>query len=336
MMSGSKIHITNSPAIPGLRFRRFRGEIDFQEMAAVINASADIDRLERADTVEDLANNYAHLTNCDPYQDMVFAEVAGEMIGYSRGMWWDEPETGRMYGNIGFITPAWRRMGIGQAMLIWMEGRLREIAKTHPPAQPKFFQVWASQFQKGTTILLERAGYRPVRYFDEMIRTSLEKVPNIPVPEGLDVRLALPEHFPKVWEALDETSQDHWGYSRFTEEQFQSWKSSRFFQPHLWQIAWDIETDQIAGHVLTFIDHAQNDKFARKRGYTESIGVRRPWRRRGLATALIMRSLLAQRAAGMTESALNVDSENLSGASRIYQRCGFAVIRRNTIYRKPL
>jgi GNAT superfamily N-acetyltransferase len=306
-------------------------------MAAVIGASAEADRIERADTAEDLAIRYAHLTNCDPYQDMLFAEVAGEVIGFTRGWWWDEPATGRVYCHIGFLAPAWRRQGIGRTMLDWIVERLCAVASVHAPDQPCFLESWVSQFQEGAAVLLERAGYEPVRYFYEMVRPSLEQIPDAPLPEGLELRPTPPEHYRAVWEVLDEISQDHWGYSKLTEEQYQGWQADkRFFQPHLWQIAWDRATDQVAGHVLTFINAAENEKFNRKRGYTESIGVRRPYRRRGLATALIMSSLQAQKRAGMVESALAVDSENLSGATRLYERCGFEVVKRNTIYQKPL
>ena len=64
--------------------------------------------------------------------------------------------------------------------------------------------------------------------------------------------------------------------------------------------------------------------------------MRRPWRKRGLARALIALSLQAQKTERMTESALGVDSENLSGATRVYEDCGFRVVKRDTFYRKSL
>jgi len=64
--------------------------------------------------------------------------------------------------------------------------------------------------------------------------------------------------------------------------------------------------------------------------------VSEPFRRRGLARALIAQSLRIQKQAGMTESALSVDSENLSGATKVYEDCGFRVVKRMTVYRKPL
>ena len=52
--------------------------------------------------------------------------------------------------------------------------------------------------------------------------------------------------------------------------------------------------------------------------------------------ALIARSLRLLADEGMAESALAVDGENLTGANRVYEDCGFQVVKRNTIYRKPL
>lgn len=336
-MPSDRIVLVNAPEIPELNFRHFRGKNDYAPMAEVLTASEAADQVERKVTAEDLANAYEkYLTNCDPYKDMIFAEVAGEMVGYSRGWWQDDPPTRRVYKHNAFLVPAWRRKGIGLAMLGWMENRLKEIAATHPPDLEKYFQVDVSQFQEGTAIMLARAGYQPIRYFYEMMRPNLDDIPDLPLPEGLEIRSVTPDHYQAIWKCVDETSQDEWGYTQPTEEAYQEWLANAHFQPHLWQIAWDTATNQVVGTVLTFIDEEENKQFKRKRGYTEGIGVHRAWRRRGLARALIARSLQAQNAAGMSESALAADSESTSGVTRLYEGCGFQVINRNAIYRKPL
>lgn len=332
------IQLDNAPAVPGLIFRRFRGVSDYPQMAAAIAASAEADQVERVTTAEDLANNYAHVQNCDPHTDMIFAEVDGRVIGYSRGWWSEEGTEGPLlYGFVGFLVPEWRRKGIGAAMLAWMEARLRAIAAGHDTQRARFFQAFASQTEVGLAAMLEHAGYRPIRHSFDMLRPNLEDIPDFPLPEGLEVRPVRPEHYRAIWDASNEAFRDHWGFSEPTEEDYQSWLEDRtIFQPELWQVAWDVETNQVAGQVRTFIDHAVNEKFHRKRGSTEFISVRRPWRRRGLARALIAISLRLQKELGMTESELGVDSENLSGATRVYESCGFRVLRTNTIYRKPL
>jgi len=328
------IKVKNAPSIHGLSFRHFRGESDYPGIAAVLNASEAADQIERNATAEAIANAYQHLANCDPYKDMIIAEVEGEMIGYVRGGWQDK-NTGRGYEHSGFLVPQWRRKGIGGAMLAWMENRLFEIASTHPKEEAKFFQVAVAQSQEGTAILLERAGYRAVRYFYEMVRRTLVDIPASPLPDGLELRPALPEHYPAIWKSIDDTSREEWGYQRPAEGDYEEWQTTPRFQPHLWQIAWDTATDQVAGHVLTFIDEEENEQFNRKRGYTEGIGVDPRWRRRGLARAMISRSLHAQKNAGMTESALVADSDSASGATRLYESCGFQIVKRTAVYRKP-
>ena len=84
-------------------------------------------------------------------------------------------------------------------------------------------------------------------------------------------------------------------------------------------------------------DHAdENSRHNRLRGYTEDVCVRRPWRRRGLARALLARSLQVLRERGMTEAALGVDTENPSGALRLYESLGYRPVQRWTVYRKPM
>ena len=92
----------------------------------------------------------------------------------------------------------------------------------------------------------------------------------------------------------------------------------------------------MAGTVLTYIHHQENQQFNRLRGYTEGIGVIRRWRRRGVARALISRSLKAQKAAGMADSALVADTDSSSNVVTLYKSCGFEVVKKDTLYRKML
>lgn len=337
-MDDDFITLLDAPAIPNLRFRHYRGEDDLPKMLKALESSYDTDNVEQATTLDDMKNSYAHLSNCDPYKDLIIAEADGDVIGYSRGEWQVDVNSGDyLYYFGGFLTPLWRRKGIGTVMLDWIESRLREVASSHPNDSNHFFRVFLSESQTSRAALLVKAGYHPVRYFHEMVRPTLDDIPTFALPDGLELRPIRPEHYRLIWDAAEEAFTDHWGFSKGTEEDYQWWLSDKtFFQPHLWQVAWDIEKDQVAGQVRTFINHAENEKFKRKRGYTEFISVRRPWRKRGLARAMIARSLQALKEQGMTESGLGVDSENLSDATRIYEDCGFKVVKRNLVYQKSL
>ena len=327
------IEIKNAPSIPDLHFRHFQGDRDYAQIAAVLIASESADKVERNVSADDIANAYQHLNNCDPFKDIIVAEISERIVGYARGWWESDLNSGRIYHHNGFLVPEWRRKGIGRALLLWMESHLSELANSHH-VNTRYFQVNVTQFQEGTSIMLQRTGYQPIRYFYEMICPSLNEIVEFPLPDGLEIRPVSPEHYPALWKSIDETSKDEWGYAEPMENDYQEWLTSSHFQPHLWQVAWGIVNNQIVGHVLTFIDDDENKQLNRKRGYTEGIGVDHNWRRRGVARALISRSLQVQKAAGMTESALVADSDSTSNVIRLYESCGFQIVKRDTIYRK--
>ncbi|MEW5828149.1 MAG: GNAT family N-acetyltransferase [Chloroflexota bacterium] len=329
-----RVYVKNAPDIPGLAFRGFRGQEDYPGMAAVIDGSKVEDEVERSTTVEDIANTYEHLTNCDPYQDMLFAEVEGEMISYQRVLWEQELSGTRIYFVLNFMLPAWRRKGLGAAMLRWGEERLRRIAADHPQDGPRFFAAWTADTARGTVALLEKEGYLPVRYGYEMTRDLSEPFPEAPLPAGLEIRPVEEAHLRPIWEAMSEAFRDHWGYVPPTEENYREWLGEPDFNPSIFKIAWD--GDQVAGMVQNYVLADENEEYRRKRGYTEGICVRRPWRKRGLAHALIVESMKMFKEMGMTETALGVDAENTSGALRLYESLGYRQVKKSVTYRKPM
>ena len=336
-----KLYFPGLPNLPELVLRGFLGESDFPKMLAVISGSKLADGAERSDKLENIVNTYAHLHNSDPYNDMLFAEVDGQVVGYCR-VWWEIDLYSQQWTGfqIAFLLPEWRGKGIGSTFLNFIEQRLEQIAaelkaRGEVPAEmPCATDVFVNETACDTIALLERRGYQAVRYAFEMVRPDLENIPDYPLPPGLEVHSYQPEHLRQIWEASNEAFQDHWGYIPEPWEEYERMQQDADFDPSLWRVAWD--GDQIAGMVLSFIDKAQNAEYGRKRGYTENICVRRPWRHRGVAHALIALAQKAVKERGMTEAALGVDAQNLSGALRLYQHMGYQVVKRSTIYRKML
>lgn len=334
------------PEVPGLRFRHFQGETDYAHMLEIITDSKDEDGIERVDTLEDIARAYAHLSNCDPHTDMVFAEVNDAVVGYARATWWKEESPERwVYAHFGFLKPAWRHKGIGRAMLQILQQRLLEIAAEHlekgerSAAKPAVFRSWASDTEIGTQALLESEGFQPIRWFYTMVRPNLDNIPNLPLPEGIEVRPVNWEaHKRLIFEAEVEAFRDHWGYSEPTEENYQEWlatvRENPNIDPSLWRVAWSGE--DVVGMVRSFILPDENKEYNRLRGWTEHISVRRPWRQQGIARALIALSLKAIRDKGMTEAALGVDTQNTSGALRLYEFMGFRPVKKHTDFEKPM
>jgi mycothiol synthase len=329
-----KITLPNTPSIPGLTFRRFRGEIDYQDMATLVNACKIADGVERSINVNDVARNYRHLENCDIQTDMLIAEVNGQMIAYGR-IWWDDLLEGiRLYHPFGFLHPDWRHKGIGSAMWDAGENRVGMIAAGHPKEMPKFLQVEPLESEKDLVALLESRGYQPARYETHMVRDLSEPFPEAPMPPGLEVRPVKPEQYRHIFEASNEAFRDHWGSRDESEEEYKSQLESPEFHPELWKAAW--EGDQMASVIHNFVDEKENAEYQRKRGYTEGICTRHPWRKLGLARSLLVQSMQMFKEMGMTETALSADSQNLSGAVRLYDSLGYCKVKLQINYRKPM
>jgi len=330
----ARIIVPDIPAVPGLSFRRFAGPADYAAMVELLRACNRADQLDSVVDIDSVERTYTHLTNCNPDRDMIFAEVAGSVIAYGRG-WWDDEWSGtRTYGLFVNLHPDWRGRGIGRAMLRWIEARLRTVAGGHPAGLPKTFQSGGDQGQAHWIHILEDEGYSPVRWGHQMVRSLAEPIATCPLPDGLEVRPVCEPEILVIWRAAEEAFRDHWGHGEWKDEYLAEWRESPTFQPHLWQVAWD--GDEVAGMVLNRFDEAENAEYSRKRGYTETICVRRPWRGRGLARALITRSLHLWKDMGMTEAAHGVDTQNATGALQLYESLGYKATKTYTTYRKAL
>ncbi len=328
------------PGIPAFSVRNFQDEADYARIHHILEACLVADDLDEPVTLEDVRNTYTHLHHCDPHQDVFFADIAGETVGYSR-VWWELEGSGLWLGfHVGGVLPEWRRKGIGHTLFQQDEQRLCAIARElkHTAQIPQDTECYSDAFnsegQVARARLLERLGYQSIRCAFNMLRPSLEIIPDLPLPAGVEVRPVQVEQMRQIWEASNEAFKDHWGYIPDPWEEYQRIMNDPDFDPSLWRVAW--QDDQVAGMVLSYIDRDENSTFGVKRGHTENICVRRPWRKQGLAKALIAMGLSALKERGMTEAALGVDAENISGALHLYQQMGFQVVKTNTIYRKRL
>jgi ribosomal protein S18 acetylase RimI-like enzyme len=167
-----------------------------------------------------------------------------------------------------------------------------------------------------------------------MIHPIDAPLPEASMPKGLEVRPFEAAHNQPIWEALDEAFKDHWGHVESTEEDYQRFLSSPNRQPELWQVAWD--GDEVAGMILNAFFEEEDKAYNRKRGWTDPICTRRPWRRRGLARALLVESIAMFKEMGFDDTALGVDTENPSGALKLYESVGYKTDKTWISYRKPM
>lgn len=322
--------------LKGVAARSFRGEADYPNIVAINNAAWAADDDQSVDTVEQATSFFRNLERFDPARDMIVVEGDGAPVAYIHTWWWDNDEGERLFALSGQVHPHWRRKGIGSALLRWQEARIAEIAAEQGPHAKRFIQGGAEDRVIGRVKLFEHAGYVPVRFGNMMVRDLSGSIPDLPLPAGLELRPVRNEDLRTVWEAANEAFRDHWGHRESTDVDWQRFLEWPDKQPENWQIAWDIDRNEIAGGVHANVFPKENEKFNMLRGWTDPVYVRRPWRKRGLAKALLVRAMRKLVDLGMNEAALGVDTENPNGALGLYESLGFRPVKRWITYRKSV
>lgn len=321
------------PAVPGLRFRHWRGLEDLPGMAAANQAARDDAGYLDPISIEAMTSAYSHLTNSDLDRDLVIVEREGRTIGYVRVQWRDLTSGERQFFSFCVLHPAERGQGIGQAMLSWSEERLAEIAAVVPDDRPGQLFGYTFSTDVAGNALLAKNGWRQVARGYEMIRPTIDDVPETPLPEGVIVRRVDETERRKIWEAAREAFLDHRDEEEWTEDDW-----ARFPEElpdvTLWVVAFD--GDEVAAGIFNALDQAENAQPARSRGVLASVWTRAGWRRRGVAKALIARSLVLLRERGMTSAYLEVDGANPNQAMDLYSSQGFEIATSTIDWRKPL
>lgn len=327
----------------GVTLRPFRDDADYSRMLSILSECARVDGDDWTPSLDEIKAWCAPTARFDPAKQLVFALKADaadgdEPLGVSRVSSYTTRNGACVYPQTSFLLPEWRQPGVWPALVREGDRRIRAMAAGHPSLSERYFQGWATEAQTEWIAALKAEGYEAVRHFRNMVR-QLGVVPELELgrlPDGLDVRPAKADHMRAIWDAEAEVNQELFEYvaEQWTEEKYPGWLADTSHTPRLWQVAWD--GDQVAGMVLPRVDEAANGGRSRKRGYTEHVFVRRPWRGRGLAKALIVRSLRLLKEQGMDEAELGVDSENDSGAFGFYSRLGYVTERTDIWLRKPL
>ena len=318
----------------GLRLRPYAGEADLVDIARIENAEAAADGLQRRISLDELAAFFSHASDSfDPARDVTIAELDGRVVGVGQREIVDTTDARREYRLDGIVDPPWRGRGVGRALLTENERVARDLAVSQGAPAP-VLGSWSWETQPRDRALLEAAGFQPARWFFDMVRPTLDDVADAALPEGLEIRPIDRSLARAVWHADIEAFADHWGGFDHSEANLQRWLNAPTTDLSLWVIAFD--GGEVAGGVINSIDDDQNAALAVRRGWLNSVFTRRAWRRRGLATALVARSLARLRERGMTSAALGVDADNPSGALGLYERLGFAVDQRAIAWRREL
>lgn len=239
------------------------------------------------------------------------------------------------------LHPAYRSHDLEETLMDWLEARgqakLAEVAAASGFRGPRVLRTGADSQAAAALAVFERRGFKPVRYFNRMRRDLAEPIPNpLPrLPDGLTMLPYRPELDAALREAFNESFSDHWQFEPITPTDWQQFFIQRsIFRPDLTRIV--LDGDQIAAFSLNRVDPDENQRQGYSTGWIGTLGTRRPWRKRGLASSLLVDSMRAFQAEGLQYATLAVDAENPTGALGLYERLGFVTFRQSVAYAKDL
>jgi GNAT superfamily N-acetyltransferase len=207
-----------------------------------------------------------------------------------------------------------------EAILDWAEERAR--ARGH--------RLISGSWSSNEEILgeLERRGYALVRHSVRMAIDLADPTEDPVWPAGIEVRTFRDGDGRAFYEAQQESFADSW---EPVEETFENWShwllDTPSFDPGLWFLA--LDGDEPAGFAICHPRSGDPETAS-----VRLLGVRRPWRRRGLGRALLLHAFEEFRRRGFRRAGLGVDAESLTGAHKLYESVGMSVEARFDVYER--
>jgi mycothiol synthase len=297
---------------------------DAQAVATIIRACEEAYWGKGEVTADDVRDDWAHSPNFRLDTDAWLVLKDGQPVGCAD---LSSRQPIRL-GGFCRVHPTFRGQGIEEHLLRLVEARARELA----PAAPDGLRVvldseTAAQDHEGRAIY-EAHGFQAIRHFWRMVRDLSEEPAPPTWPEGITVRpIVVGQDDFLVYSTNRDAFQDHWGHYPAP---FETWRDARmsgmYFDPSLWFLAMDGE--EAAGVLLC----VQTPEVC----WVANLGVRRPWRRRGLGEALIRHAFGEFYRRGRKEVVLGVDAASPTGAVALYERAGMTVSQEHVVYEKEL
>jgi mycothiol synthase len=300
-------------------------------MAEVINARISAEGDGEHVTEASIAEQYDHLQRSDPLADIVVAEDAtGGVVGYARTAWSDVRDGHREFWVVNEALD--HVSGAHQLIFDWVIARATALAAEHdhPRKRLRAFAAVGGRRHE----LLTAAGFQPIGFSANMVRSNLDDVEERPLPYGVVVRPVEAEDLRAIWEADVEAFREHPSFVEPEEEDWSRFLAEAAAGTDLWKVAWD--GDAVVGQVRTRVQEGEAARIGRRRAWTEEISTRKDWRGRGVASALITASLRQLADLGFDEAALTADIDSDTGSFRLYESLGYKEVLRSAMLTRAL
>jgi len=332
------VKLSHEVVTPPYTFRPIQPD-DAPGLYRLLQAIAEVEPNAYAPTLADVQSDLA-----DPWMDLETDSrlaLTGDSAVAARASFFANPQpVGEVRAVMDFdVHPAHNSDELEEALLDWLEARgterVREIAAGDPGRQPLILRLLAWDTQRDLITRCERRGFRPVRYSYRMRRDLRQPIPDRPLLPGLIIRAYEPGLDERMRQARNESVSDSWSHEHVSHADWQQFFVQRSsFRPDLSFAV--LDGDEVAAFSMNRFDPAEAERTGHRAGWIGSLGTRRAWRGRGLASALLVHSMRAFLAAGLEYAGLGVDSQNPTGALRLYEHLGFEPYARGITLHKVI
>lgn len=231
------------------------------------------------------------------------------------------------------VRPDLVESGVGEPLLAWAEQRGQTTVGLAEPGLRVSLHASAAGVNEPMQRVFEGAGWTQERIFWTMEIELGDEPPAIPeLPSGVEIRTAVAgQDEPAIHAAEVGAFADHFGYIPRSYEEWLRFATKVFpYDPGLWFLA--VEGDRVAGMALCLIEAPGRPDV----GWVATLGVRPAWRGKGVGLTLLKHAFAELHRRGLRKIGLGVDSQSLTGATRLYERAGMHVARESRSYERVL
>jgi len=304
---------------------------DVDDIVALYGAMSSVDHPEWSEPREEVLDDLS-LTFVDLALDTLVGEDAEHIVAFGQALPPFEPETAVRSVLLGGVHPEFRGRGIGRSLLAWLEGRARQQLAASGLALPGWVLGYTQDRNPGGARLFDRAGFVTARYFAQLERPLALAIPELELPAPLRLANASLELSATTRVAKNTAFRDHWGSQPTPAEAWDKFMAASTRRLDLSFLA--LDGDEVVGLVILDVNEDDWELQGYSSSYISLVAVVAPWRRQGVAPALLAASLRASRDAGLERIALDVDSENPTGALRLYTGMGFETLHTSRAHLK--
>jgi mycothiol synthase len=305
---------------------------DAQGWADLLAAAREFDNDWEYFTVDDLLDDFD-----DPSRDFEHDSVAvfdGElMVAYGALKVRTEAEPVHDMRYEAGVHPEFRGRGIGGELIDWAEEGAVRLHEERFPGRPLSLSVFCTSTNVDALGLYERRAFRPVRWFNGMIRDLLTPLVEIDDLPGVDIVGWIPQRSAEALEIRNEAFRDHWGSTETTPEGWDHFMGIAAFRANYSYLA--VSGTEAVGVIICH-EYETGPEATGRDLYVSIVGTKKAYRKRGIASALLGKALRSAYADGFATASLEVDADSPTGAFGLYENLGFRIEHTSVVVTKLL